>query len=136
MNERIEMMPTGRSCRYVVVKFGYLNRGEHMNIGVLLWEHDVGLDTPVYQKLIDNWDHIVRAFPGSGADTWVKDSVISALSEIRTLWDYIKLLTRMGPYTPFEFTQEKPSIAVPEQALKSLADFFLAPYTSQPGLIA
>src|SRR5271166_3561635 len=67
----IPTMPGGRSCRYVVVWFGELEREEHMNIAILVWEHGIGPDAPVFQKIIDDWSRIQQAFPKSGADGWV-----------------------------------------------------------------
>ncbi len=125
---RIPTMPDGRSCRYTIAKFGYLNREENMNVAVLVWEHGVGPDTPVLMKLIEDWDPIVRAFPGSGADGWVREEVIRRLSEIRTFGDYERTCEKMGPYTPFEFRQPYPSIGFPEETLSSMAKHFLAPY--------
>ncbi len=125
--DRIPSMPDGRSCRYIVVRFGYLHRDEHMNIGVLCWEHGVGEDTPVLQKLIEDWGRIVQAFPGSGADGWVREEVIRRLSEIKTYGDYQRTLEKMGPYMPFEFSEEKPSIAFPEDMLAIGIEHFLTP---------
>ncbi len=125
--DRIPSMPEGRSCRYVVARFGYLDRDEHMNIGVLAWEHGVGPDTPVFQQLIDDWSRIIQAFPKSGADGWVREEVIQRLTAIKTYGDYQRTLDKMGPYTPFEFSEEKPSIAFPEDTLAIGVEHFLAP---------
>lgn len=125
--DRIPTMPEGRSCRFVVVRFGYLDRDEHMNIGVLCWESGVGVDAPVLQKLIDDWGRITQAFPKSGADGWVREEVIRRLTEIKTYGDYQRTLEKMGPYTPFEFSDERPSIAFPEDTLAIGVEHFLAP---------
>lgn len=121
-------MPDGRSSKYVVVRFGYLVRDEHMNIGVLAWEHEAGDEAPVLQQLILDWGPIARAFPHSGADGWVRDEVIQRLSAIKTFGDYKKVLDKMGPYTPFEFSDERASIAFPEDTLRIGVQHFLAPY--------
>jgi len=124
---RLETMPSGRSCRYVVVKFGYLVRDESMNVAVLVWEHNIGPQAPVLKKLIEEegWARIARAFPKSGAEGWVREEVLRRLSEIETVADYQKALQRMGPYTPFEFTEERPSIAFLDDTLRLMAEHFL-----------
>lgn len=124
----IPMMPDGRSSRYVVARFGYLVREEHMNIAVLSWEHNAGDQTPVLQQIILDWEPIARAFPGAGADGWVREEVITRLEAIKTFGDYRKVLDKMGPYTPFEFSDERPSAAFPEDTLRSTVQHFLAPY--------
>jgi hypothetical protein len=113
------------ASKYVVVRFGDLNRGEHMNVAVLAWEHDVGSDTPVYQRMISDWTRIQQAFPKSGADGWVQEEVIRRISSIRTLGDYERTKSEVGPYTPFEFTEERPSMASAVDTLEAMWKFFL-----------
>lgn len=125
---RIRSMPDGRSCRFVVVRFGYLIRGEHMNIGVLCWEHNAGPDASVLQQLLTDWTRILQAFPGSGADGWVKDEVLGCLGAVKTYGDYERVLSKMGPYTPFEFSEEKGSLAFPEDTLAIGVEHFLSDY--------
>jgi hypothetical protein len=131
VTDEIPLMSDGRSSRYVVVKFGYLTRGESMNVAVLAWEHGVGPDTPVVQRVIVDWGHVMASFPRAGGDE-MRDDVIKRLAGIQTFGDYEKVLGKMGPYTPFEFTEERGSIASPEDTLEHMAAFFLRPYGEEP----
>jgi hypothetical protein len=116
-----------RSSRYVVVKYGYVNRGETMNIAVMAWEHAKGPTMPVYQRVIPNWDRINQAFPRAGAEDFQEDAV-RRLEAIKTVGDYEHVLLRIGPYTPFEFTDERPSTATPQDTLEQMSRLFLGPY--------
>jgi hypothetical protein len=122
-----DLLGEGRSSKFIVVHFGYLIREEHMNIAVLAWEHDKGPDTPVFMKFIDDWSHVQASFP-RGASEELRHDVTQRLTAIKTYGDYQKVRDRMGPYTPFEFTDERASLATPESTLESMAKFFLAPY--------
>jgi hypothetical protein len=120
-------MPDGRSCKYVVVKFGYLVRGESMNVAVLCWEHGIGPEAPVLRRVLDDWTHVMASFPRAGGYE-LRDDVLKRLAEIRTYGDYVRVLDKMSPYTPFEFTDERASIGFPEDTIESMAKFFLTPW--------
>jgi hypothetical protein len=107
--------------KYVVVKYGDLNRGEYMNIAIAAWE-DAGPTAQVHWRFLQDWRRIDAAFPKGDA---VKQDTMQRLIGIRTKSDYDTTLRRMGPYTPFEFAEEMPSITTPEDTLESLAKFFL-----------
>jgi hypothetical protein len=115
------------ASRYVVVKYGYLNRGETLNIAVLAWEHDKGTMAPVVQHVLSDWTRVNQAFPRAGANEFQSDA-LNRLSCIKVVGDYELYLRRMGPGWPFEFTEERPSTANPEETLKDMAEFFLGPY--------
>ncbi len=123
----IEKLPGFRSSRYVVVKFGYLNRGETMNIAVLAWEHGRGPEMPVFQRGLHNWQRVEQAFPRPGFEQFVDDTT-RRLEAIKTVGDYEVVVSKMGPYTPFEFTEERPSTASPEDTLEAMVKFFLGAY--------
>lgn len=119
------------SSKYIVVMFGYLNRGERMNVAVMSWDFEVGVpvppETPVYQRVIGDWTRIEAAFPRAGSQE-LRDDVITRLANIRTYADYEKVLSKMGPYTPFEFTEERGSTVMAAETLASMAEYFIGPY--------
>ena len=118
-------------CRYVVIKCGALVRGESMNVGILSWTTPEGASfltpaeptAPVLQRVLGDWTHVMQAFPRYVTED-VRDDVLARLAAIRTYGDYAKTLERMGPYTPFEFSEERPSTATAEETLRSMWKFF------------
>ena len=124
-----ELLPEGRSSRYVVVKFGYLTRGESLNVAVLAWEHG-GPEQPVYQYHLVDWSRVQAAFPRAGGDE-LRDDVLKRLEAIKTVGDYRAVLEQIGPYTPFEFTEERASLTSAGDTLEFARDFFCGPYRSQ-----
>jgi hypothetical protein len=117
------------TSRYVVVKFGYLTRGETMNVAVLAWEYGRGPKALVHQIVLHNWDRIHTAFPRVGTKE-LQDDVLARLAAIRTVGDYEEAVRRSGPYTPLEFTDENGSTATAESTLASMATFFLGPLST------
>ena len=115
------------ASRFIRVKYGYLSRDESMNIGILAWEHDQGNDTPVIQRLIPDWGYILAAFPRWGDE--LRADVIQRVTAIKTYGDYYRVWERMGPYTPFEFTEPNPSTMSAAQTLEEMWKFF---FTERP----
>lgn len=117
--------------RFVLVKCGALVRGESMNVGVLAWETPPGATfetpadpaAPVIHRLLDDWDYVMQAFPRY-VPAWVRDDVLERLRAIRTYGDYERVLDRMTPYTPFEFSDVRPSMSTPEETLQTTWKFF------------
>jgi hypothetical protein len=113
---------------YVVAMCGDLNRGERMNCAVLAWDMNEGEHAPVTIHMTKNWDRIIRAFwshlPPNGIHG-LAENITERLAAIKTLKDFHWAVERMGPYTPFEFTEERGSIASPEQTAGDMADWFL-----------
>lgn len=112
------------ASRFVRVKFGYLNRGESMNVGILAWEHDAGNETPVLQRLLSDWGYVLAAFPHGMSGEELRDDVIARVTTIKTYGDYFKVWERMGPYTPFEFTEPCYSTTSAAELLESMWQYF------------
>lgn len=111
------------TSKYVVVHAGDLHREEHMNVGVLAWE--VAEDLPksvVHLRLLQNWTRLVAAFPSIAN---IRDDIEKRLQAIKTYGDYVAVIDRMGPYTPFEFTEERPSLLAPDVLIVEVAPHFL-----------
>jgi hypothetical protein len=113
--------------KYVVVKFGDLHRGESMNVAVLAWDHEGGPRTPVLQAVLKDWTRVHRAFSSVLPDhrATLQSNVLNRLNEINTFEDYQTALARMNPYTPFEFTDERPSLTTAQECLTEVAAYFL-----------
>lgn len=109
--------------KYVVAMYGDLNRGERMNIAVLAWDTLLGATAPVTVHVLEDWSRIHAAFPAGGEEQQRLVSV--RLEGIETYAEYIQIWTRMGPYTPFEFTEERGSLESPEKTAASMAVYFL-----------
>lgn len=115
------------TSRYVVVEFGYLGRSETMNVAVLGWDVDIDLSleaSPVYQLVLSNWSRVERAFPRAGGEV-LKAITMEQLERIKTRKDYLYLESKMGPYTPFQFTEQRPSLLQAETLVRDMANFFL-----------
>ena len=93
MAEKMKM-PGFRSSRYVVAKFGYLNRGETMNIAILVWEHGRGPDTPVFHRVLHNWQRVHQAFPRAGSEDFQEDAT-RRIQAIKTVGDYEEVNLKM-----------------------------------------
>ena len=123
--------PQARASRYVVVKFGDLHRGETMNIGILAWDHPIPFneppppETPVMQRIIEEaeWARIFEAFP-RGYNAELREDVVNRLQAIKTYGDYMHVWNRMGPYSPFEFTEERPSVGGAGDLLEAMWKYF------------
>ena len=116
------------SAKYVVAMCGDLNRGERMNCAVLAWDYTLGVEAPVTAHLVADWERIRTAFFAHlppGAFEGLRDDIIQRLSAIKTLKDFRTTLEKSGPYTPFEFTEERGSTVSPEDTAASMADWFL-----------
>jgi len=120
------------SSKYIVAMCGDLNRGERMNCGVLSWDHTLGDEdlgeAPVTVHLTLDWERIRTAFFNQipvSAFEGLRDDIVRRLSSIKTLKDLRTAYEKMGPYTPFEFTEERASTETPEATGVSMADWFL-----------
>lgn len=120
----VENLMANRRVKYVVAMYGDLNRGERMNVGVMAWDTEQGLAAPVSLRLLKDWTRVHAAFPSSSSDLLQKQ-VETRLTDIRTYADFKKTLDKMGPYTPFEFTEERGSLESPENTIIGTAQFFL-----------
>lgn len=118
-------------ARFVVVRYGDLNRGEFMNVGLLAWDEPdqgarrngrVPANTPVLVRMLKDWKRVRTAFPKPPD---FEADVINRVTGIKTLKDYEDLKQRMGPYTPFEFSDERPSTEKAEKMLGGLVEFYL-----------
>jgi hypothetical protein len=110
-------------ARYVVVRFGELNRGEHMNVALLAWDEGcVPSSTPIHMRMLKDWKRVRMAFP---RPLDFEEDVIKRVTAIKTFADYQEVLRRMGPYTPFEFSDERPSTEPAEKILGGLVEHFL-----------
>lgn len=110
--------------KYVVVRAGNLHNGERMNVAVLFWRTNVGQDSPVTCRLLKDWSRLETAF------RWppdLKEDIIARVSAIKTEGDYEKVSSKMGPYTPFEFSDERPTTDPTdrEALLNQLVEIFL-----------
>jgi hypothetical protein len=114
--------------RYVVVQCGDLNRGEKMNCAVLAWDSTLGDDSPVSVYVISDWARIRTAFWPSHVG-WTTDDltndITSRILAIKTLGDFRQVFSTMGPYTPFDFTDERTAAESPEKTAAGMADYFL-----------
>ena len=117
--------------KYVVVRYGDINRGEVMNIGLLAWEESdlgarrngrVAADTPVHIRMLKDWKRIRAAFP---RPLDFEEEAIKRVTAITTFGIYEDTRRRMGPYAPFELSAELPSTETAETTLPGLVDFFL-----------
>lgn len=120
----VENLMTNRRVKYVVAMCGDLNRGERMNVGVLAWDTELGPSAPVSLRLLKDWTRIHAAFPSSYSDM-IQKQVETCLTDIRTYADFQKAVNKQGPYTPFEFTEERGSLESPENTVVGTAQFFL-----------
>lgn len=111
------------TSKYVVVHAGDLHREEHMNVGVLAWEVSEDLSqSAVHVRLLQNWSRLVAAFPSIAN---IREDIEKRLQAIKTYGDLIAVIDRMGPYTPFEFTEERPSTLTADVLLVEIAPHFL-----------
>lgn len=117
-----------RRTKYVVAMCGDLNRGERMNCAVLAWDDTLGVDAPVTVHIIKDWTRIHLAFfshlPPSGSESW-RENIIERISGIKILGDFRRVIEKSGPYTPFEFTEERGSTVLPEETAADMAEYFL-----------
>jgi len=107
---------------------GDLNRGEHMNCAVLAWDAALGDEAPVTTHLLKDWSRIDAAFfEGLTTDsrTSIHDNIIERLTAIKTYADFRRVVDKMGPYTPFEFTEDRGSIVSPRETAADMAAHFL-----------
>lgn len=113
-------------ARYVVVRFGELSRGEHMNVALLAWDEPGGsvaaADIPIHMRMLKDWKRVRMAFP---RPIDFEEDVITRVAAIKTFADYQEVLRRMGPYTPFEFSDERASTELAEGILEGLVEHFL-----------
>jgi hypothetical protein len=120
----VENLVANRRVKYVVAMCGDLNRGERMNVAVLAWDTEQGLASPVSLRLLKDWTRVHAAFPSSFGDM-IQKQVETCLTDIRTYADFKRTLDKTGPYTPFEFTEERGSLESPENTVIGTAQFFL-----------
>lgn len=110
-------------CKYIVAKAGDINRDETINVAVLMWRDDDGDASPVHARFLKDWSRLLQSFRWSTDE--MQNEILSRLSQIKTKEDYKLVLSKMGPYTPFEFTEERASVGSPEAVIDQLATFFL-----------
>jgi hypothetical protein len=111
--------------KYIVVMYGDLNRGEKLNVGVLAWDGTLGVTAPVTVIMRKDWTRIHATFPWGGNGPEVQQNVTERMLAIKTLHDFRCTWEKMGPYTPFEFTEERGSIEAPEKTALWAARYFL-----------
>jgi len=93
-----------------------------MNCAVLAWDTALGDEAPVTLHMIQDWSRIESAFTFHES---VRENIIERLSAITTFAHYRRMCDRMGPYTPFEFTEERGSIVSPNETASDMAAHFL-----------
>jgi hypothetical protein len=80
-------------------------------------------ETPVLQRMLDDWGHIMAAFP-KHVTSEVRDDVLARMKGIQTFRDFERTGNNCGPYTPFEFSDVRPSITTAEKLLEETWEFF------------
>ncbi len=107
---------------------GDLNRGERMNCAVLAWDDEAGAEAPVTVHILKDWSRVTSAFWSNlqaTASESLRENIVERIASIKTLADFRKTIDRSGPYTPFEFTEERGSIVSPEETAGDMAEYFL-----------
>ena len=100
-----------------------------MNVAILTWPVvDLASlpDTPVFVHYLKDWSRVHAAFSKSpDFQNELQLSVIERLWQIKTFADYARVKATSTPYTPFEFTDERPALLGAEELLSEMAAYFL-----------
>lgn len=116
---------------YAIARFGYLDREEYLNIGVLAWEVPEGwgskripADTPLHKSILKNWSRVERAFPNYYHAR--KIAVMIVLDKMSTYGDYVEYRDRhTGQGAILDLSYERPYLGTPEEGIALARKHFL-----------
>lgn len=109
--------------RFVVVRSGDILREETINVAILMWVVSLGSKAPVSMRILRDWSRLRVSFGWS--DDVIQEGVVHQLSRIRIKDDYDHLRQELGHYSFFEFSEERCSLASPNEVLDNIAGFYL-----------
>lgn len=91
-------------------------------MAILMWGLALGSKAPIFRRYLKNWDRIRTAF---GWDDRVRTEVLDRLSRILILDDYRHISQELGPSSLLEFSEERSSLASPQEVLDNIAGYYL-----------
>jgi hypothetical protein len=73
-------------------------------------------------RILQNWGRALAAFPFL---SHTREDITSRLNGIQTYRDLEEVRRRLGPYSPFDFTEERASTGSSEDLVEGMALHFL-----------
>jgi hypothetical protein len=116
---------------YRVVKAGDINRDETHNVAIVAYGRpDIdGGTTGFVVRMLTNWTRFRAMFMWGDE---LEQEITKRLAEITSLEQLDDVIKRMGPYTPFIFTEPRGSLDSPEATVESMAKYFLYDSAADP----